>query len=307
MRYRRGTVRCPETASLPADNVDPWRSLPRLAAVIERQRRELVLARADAQAAEVAAMARGVLMERQGLSPVAAIRQLADMAAAAGIPVTEMAAAVLRQEPPSAPGRVSAPPDRRGRPDSADQAGPGSGSARGSGLSPGSGWTRPTSRSRWRRSPAPGTASSWSARWPASWTEVRGGGGRGLAARRRRRARAARPGRPRRHRLEPLAAAAAAVRLPGAAGGGRRRRPVVGGRAAAVRPGGRRGALGTERGPRGARRSATGRASSSAWPRPGGEGRDGSSTPTPGTCWRRWWPDSPTCSASASATATSGR
>ncbi len=88
---------------------DSLRSLPRLAAVIERQRRELVLARADAQAAEVAAMARGVLMERQGLSPVAAIRQLADMAAAAGIPVTEMAAAVLRQEPPSAPAD-SAPP-----------------------------------------------------------------------------------------------------------------------------------------------------------------------------------------------------
>ena len=53
-------------------------------------------------------MARGVLMERQGLSPAAAIRQLADMAAAAGIPVTEMAAAVLRQEPPSGPGRCRA-------------------------------------------------------------------------------------------------------------------------------------------------------------------------------------------------------
>src|ERR1700722_3811707 len=95
-------------------------SLPGLAAVIERQRRELVLARADAQASEVAAMARGVLMERQGLSPVAAIRQLADMAAAAGIPVTEMAAAVLRQEPPSAPER-DAPRER----EPADQAPPG--------------------------------------------------------------------------------------------------------------------------------------------------------------------------------------
>src|SRR3984957_3862973 len=87
-------------------------SLPGLAAVIERQRRELVLARADAQASEVAAMARGVLMERQGLSPVAAIRQLADMAAAAGIPVTEMAAAVLRQEPLSAPADSAPPPPR---------------------------------------------------------------------------------------------------------------------------------------------------------------------------------------------------
>ena len=66
------------------------------------------------------------------------------------------------------------------------------------------------------------------------------------------------PGRPRRHRLEPLAAAAAAVRLPGAAGGRRRRGPVVGGRAAAVRPGGGRGALGTARGPRGARAAGPG-------------------------------------------------
>src|ERR1700683_3016842 len=80
---------------------DSLGSLPRLAAIIERQRRELVLARAGAQAAGVAAMARAVLMERQGLSPVAAIRQLADMATAAGIPVTEMAAAVLRQEAPT--------------------------------------------------------------------------------------------------------------------------------------------------------------------------------------------------------------
>jgi hypothetical protein len=79
-------------------------SLPRLAAVIERQRRELALARADAQAADIAAMARGVLMERDGLSATTAARQLADMAAAAGIPVTEMAAAVLRQEPLSSPG-----------------------------------------------------------------------------------------------------------------------------------------------------------------------------------------------------------
>ena len=115
MRYRLETLRCPETASLPATTPTPPDSLPRLAAVIERQRRELVLARADAQAAEVAAMARGVLMERQGLSPVAAVRQLADMAAAAGIPVTEMAAAVLRQEPPSAPADSALPAAALGR------------------------------------------------------------------------------------------------------------------------------------------------------------------------------------------------
>ena len=84
-------------------DTDPMESLPRLAAVIERQRRELALARAGGQAADLAAMARGVLMERDGLSATTAARQLTDMAAAAGIPVTEMAAAVLRQEPPSAP------------------------------------------------------------------------------------------------------------------------------------------------------------------------------------------------------------
>jgi serine phosphatase RsbU (regulator of sigma subunit) len=75
--------------------------LPRLAAVVERQRRELARARAAEVAAEVAAMARGVLMERHGWSAAEAARQLADMAAAAGMPLTEMAAAVLRQEPPS--------------------------------------------------------------------------------------------------------------------------------------------------------------------------------------------------------------
>jgi hypothetical protein len=72
--------------------------LPRLAAVVERQRRALVLARADMSAAELVAMARGMLMERHGLSPADAARQLADMAAVAGLPLAEMAAAVLGQE-----------------------------------------------------------------------------------------------------------------------------------------------------------------------------------------------------------------
>ena len=44
------------------------------------------------------AMARGVLMERHGWSSVEAARQLAAMAAAAGLPEPEMAAAVLTQE-----------------------------------------------------------------------------------------------------------------------------------------------------------------------------------------------------------------
>jgi serine phosphatase RsbU (regulator of sigma subunit) len=82
---------------------------PRLSAVVERQRRELTRLRADRDAIAVVATARGVLMERHGWSSAEAARQLADMAAAAGWPETEMAAAVLAQEPSA---QVSlAPPD----------------------------------------------------------------------------------------------------------------------------------------------------------------------------------------------------
>jgi serine phosphatase RsbU (regulator of sigma subunit) len=69
--------------------------------VVERQRRELTRLKADGQAAVTVAVARGVLMERHGWSLAEAARHLADMAAAAGLPETEMAAAVLAQEPPS--------------------------------------------------------------------------------------------------------------------------------------------------------------------------------------------------------------
>jgi serine phosphatase RsbU (regulator of sigma subunit) len=76
---------------------------PRLSAVVERQRRELARVRADREAAVVVAMARGVLMERHGWSSPEAARQLVEMAAAAGLPQAEMAAAVLAQEPPGQP------------------------------------------------------------------------------------------------------------------------------------------------------------------------------------------------------------
>ena len=81
-------------AMLVADGED----VPRLSAIVERQRRELARARADGEAAVVVATARGVLMERQGLSLAEAARQLADMAAAAGLPQPEMAAAVLAED-----------------------------------------------------------------------------------------------------------------------------------------------------------------------------------------------------------------
>jgi len=85
----------------------------RLAAVVERQRRERALARAEAELAAVVAMARGVLIERHDWSVAEAARQLADMAAAGGMPEHEMAAAVLRQEPPE-PGQTQ--PDREPSP-----------------------------------------------------------------------------------------------------------------------------------------------------------------------------------------------
>jgi serine phosphatase RsbU (regulator of sigma subunit) len=84
--------------------------VPRLSAVVERQRRELARVRADRDAAAVVAMARGVLMERHGWSSAEGARQLAAMATAAGLPEPEMAAAVLAQEPPP-PGQAhQAPP-----------------------------------------------------------------------------------------------------------------------------------------------------------------------------------------------------
>ena len=86
--------------------------VPRLAAVVERQRRELAQARAAADLAAVVAMARGVLMERHGWSVAEAARQLADMSAAAGMPEHEMAAAVLRQEPAALPDHAG--PDHAG-------------------------------------------------------------------------------------------------------------------------------------------------------------------------------------------------
>ncbi|HEX8007511.1 MAG TPA: ANTAR domain-containing protein, partial [Trebonia sp.] len=70
-----------------------------MAALAERQRRELARLRAEADTASVIAMARGALMERHGWSAAEAARQLADMAAAAGLPLPEMAGALLHQVP----------------------------------------------------------------------------------------------------------------------------------------------------------------------------------------------------------------
>jgi hypothetical protein len=67
----------------------------RLTAVIERQRRVLDQIQAAAAGESVVAMARGALMERLGLSSAEAASQLSELSAATGIPVAEMAVAVL--------------------------------------------------------------------------------------------------------------------------------------------------------------------------------------------------------------------
>src|SRR6202167_5525342 len=91
--------------------------MPRLIAVVERQRRELDRMRAAAAAESVVAMARGALMERLGLSATEAAGQLAELSEATGVPLAEMAAAVL--SPPedelAAAGKVTGPP--AGRPE----------------------------------------------------------------------------------------------------------------------------------------------------------------------------------------------
>ncbi len=74
----------------------------RLVSVIDHQRRELDRIRAAAAGESVVAMARGVLMERLGLSSAESAAQLAELSAATGIPLAEMAAAVLA-EPGLAP------------------------------------------------------------------------------------------------------------------------------------------------------------------------------------------------------------
>ena len=75
----------------------------RLSTVIDRQRRELDRIRAAAAGEAVVSMARGALMERLGLSSAEAASQLAELSAATGIPLAEMAAAVLSPQAPDAP------------------------------------------------------------------------------------------------------------------------------------------------------------------------------------------------------------
>ncbi len=101
----------------------------RLAAVIEHQRRLLDQTRAAAAGDSVVAMARGALMERLGLSAAEAAGQLAELSAATGVPIAEMAAAVLSHDSSAGGDRPPAAPEGSGASRGPRQAG-----ARASGL-----------------------------------------------------------------------------------------------------------------------------------------------------------------------------
>jgi serine phosphatase RsbU (regulator of sigma subunit) len=88
----------------------------RLAAVIDRQRRELDRLRAAGAARSVVDMAKGTLVERLGCSPAEAARQLETLAAESGTAVTEMAAAILDEQPLPSPGGGPPPPSPGGGP-----------------------------------------------------------------------------------------------------------------------------------------------------------------------------------------------
>jgi hypothetical protein len=86
----------------------------RLIAVIDQQRRALDRVRAEAAEQSVVAMARGALMERLGLSSAEAASQLAGLSAATGIPLAEMAAAVLSPKSPAGAARDAGAPAAAG-------------------------------------------------------------------------------------------------------------------------------------------------------------------------------------------------
>jgi serine phosphatase RsbU (regulator of sigma subunit)/PAS domain-containing protein len=80
---------------VPADEGSRPDDAPRLAAVVERQRRELDELRASATASTVIATAAGMLMERLGCTAAEAVAQLRRLASATSVPVAQMAATVV--------------------------------------------------------------------------------------------------------------------------------------------------------------------------------------------------------------------
>ncbi len=177
----------------------------RLIAVIERQRRELDRIRAAAADQSVIAMARGALMERLGLSSAEAAGQLANLSAATGMSLGEMAAAVLARDEIAEPGLAVN----------------GKGS-RGAGA--GRGVSEPSSLRAEATAELAADGAELAGALAAQVLAPAGrGGGRALAAGSGRHPGPARRDRPVQRGGEPLAARSAAAGLPRAAG--RPRRP----------------------------------------------------------------------------------
>ena len=95
----------------------------RLAAVIDRQRRELDRLRSAAAARSVIDMAKGALIERLGCTAAEAASQLTALADEAGYPVAEIAAAIISEDLAGQPGEP-ADPERPGAGTGSADAGP---------------------------------------------------------------------------------------------------------------------------------------------------------------------------------------
>ncbi len=81
----------------------------RLAAVVDRQRREMDRLRTEAPTGTVVATATGLLMERLRCSAADAMSQLTSLADATGVPLAEMAATVIGADLPAGPGKSASP------------------------------------------------------------------------------------------------------------------------------------------------------------------------------------------------------
>ncbi|HWG14903.1 MAG TPA: SpoIIE family protein phosphatase [Streptosporangiaceae bacterium] len=101
---------------MPSDGSHGAPELERLAAIIDRQRRELEQARAGAAARSVVDLARGALIERLGCTPAEAASQLTTLAHEAGTPVAEIAAAIISRDGTVPTGTVPTEDEETGTP-----------------------------------------------------------------------------------------------------------------------------------------------------------------------------------------------
>ncbi|MEU9382005.1 ANTAR domain-containing protein, partial [Streptomyces sp. NPDC048279] len=79
------------------DEPGPSSPLGRLAATVERLRREVRAAHAEADGRALIELAKGILVERLGCGPAQAARQLAELAEQAGVTPLELAVDVINQ------------------------------------------------------------------------------------------------------------------------------------------------------------------------------------------------------------------